>query len=96
MNGVMDNWIVLLIYEQRKVRKAQALVDIVVKMTKPEVEWLVQWEWTLYIDGSSNNNDSGVGVILKGPKDMVLEYSLKFEFKEINNQAKYKVLAIKL
>ena len=41
----------------------------------------------LYMDGSLNSKGSGagIGVILEGPYDMVLEYLLKFNFKTTNN-----------
>ena len=44
------------------------------------------------MDGSSNGKGSGAGVILKGLNAMVLEYSLKFDFKATNNQAEYEAL----
>ena len=47
---------------------------------------------TLYVDGSSNRKGSGAGVILEGPNDIMLEYSLKFDFKATNNQAEYEAL----
>ena len=54
-------------------------------MTRLEDEQHVQCAWTLYVDGSSNSKGSGVRVILEGLNDMTLEYSLKFDFKAINN-----------
>ena len=65
-------------------------------MTKLEGESTDLLEWTLYVDGSSNSKGSRVGVILEGPNDMTLEYSLKFDFQAINNQAEYEALAASL
>jgi len=48
--------------------------------------------WKLYIDGASNINDSGAGIILISPKEQVLEYDFCFEFLVTNNIAEYKVL----
>ena len=48
------------------------------------------------MDESSNGKGSGAGVILEGPNAMVLEYSLKFDFKATNNQAEYKALVVDL
>ena len=39
----------------------------------------------LYMDGSLNSKGNTAGIILEGPDDMVLVYSLKFDFKVINN-----------
>ncbi len=35
---------------------------------------------------------SGAGVILEGPGDVLIEQSLRFEFKASNNQAEYEAL----
>nr|KYP59175.1 Retrovirus-related Pol polyprotein from transposon 17.6 [Cajanus cajan] len=43
-------------------------------------------------DGSLNYRGSGAGVILEGPKGIVLEQSLRFRFKASNNQAEYEAL----
>ena len=70
---------------KRKAIKAQVLADFVVEMTKLEVEQLVWHEWTLYVDRLLNGKSSGADVILEGPNDIVLEYSLKCNFKVTNN-----------
>ena len=44
------------------------------------------------MDGSSNLKGSGTGIVLEGPGDFVLEYSLSFNFQASNNQAEYEVL----
>lgn len=46
------------------------------------------------MDGSSNLKVSGVGIVLEGPSDMVLEYSLCFNFQASNNQAEYEALIV--
>ncbi|KAL5546552.1 hypothetical protein UlMin_006239 [Ulmus minor] len=48
--------------------------------------------WHLYVDGSSTNNCSGVGVILVSPEGVRLSCALRFRFKVTNNQAKYEAL----
>ena len=50
----------------------------------------------LYVDGSLNDKGSGVGVILEGPYNIVLEYFLRFDFKVTNNQAEYETLVVGL
>ena len=40
----------------------------------------------LYVNGSLNGKGSETEVILEGLDDIVLEYSLKFDFKATNNQ----------
>jgi len=48
--------------------------------------------WLLFVDGSSNLNGSGAEIVLEGPGDMLIEQSLRFEFKASNNQAEYNAL----
>ena len=44
------------------------------------------------MDGSSNQQASGAGVILTGPGNTFLEYALRFDFKASNNMAEYEAL----
>ena len=44
------------------------------------------------MDRSLNGKGSEPKVILEGPNDIVLEYSLKFDFKATNNQVEYEAL----
>jgi len=46
----------------------------------------------LYVDGSSNEKGSGVGVILESLDEVIIEQSIRFEFEATNNQAKYEAL----
>ena len=48
------------------------------------------------MDGLSDNKGIRTGVILEGLNNKILEYSLKFDFKAINNLAKYKSLVASL
>jgi len=48
--------------------------------------------WLLSVDGSSNLKGSGAGIVLEGPGDLLIEQSLRFEFKASNNQAEYEAL----
>jgi len=49
-------------------------------------------QWVLSIDGSSNLQGSGAGVILEGPSGLLIEQVLKFAFKKSNNQVEYEAL----
>lgn len=41
-----------------------------------------------------NIKGSGAGAILEGPNDLLIEQSLRFEFKASNNQAEYEALIV--
>nr|KYP72349.1 Retrovirus-related Pol polyprotein from transposon 17.6 [Cajanus cajan] len=70
--------------------KAQCLADFINEL-HPQGQFEEPW-WTLHVDGSSNSQGSGAGVILEGPRGITLEQSLRFRFKASNNQAEYKAL----
>jgi len=48
--------------------------------------------WMLLVDGSSNQQGSGAGIILEGPNRVLIEQALRFAFKASNNQAEYESL----
>ena len=60
------------------------MANFMIEMNIPKIEQLDEWEWTLYMNGSLNSKGSGVGIILEGMDNIVLKYSLKFDFKVTN------------
>jgi ribonuclease HI len=44
------------------------------------------------VDGSSNLKGSRAGVVLEGRNNLLIEQSLRFEFKVSNNQDEYEAL----
>ncbi|XP_068486986.1 uncharacterized protein [Phaseolus vulgaris] len=46
------------------------------------------------VDESSNQQGSGVGIILEGPNELLIEQALRFAFKANNNQAEYEALVV--
>ncbi|CAL8997864.1 unnamed protein product, partial [Prunus brigantina] len=48
--------------------------------------------WTLYVDGSSNRQGSGAGLVLKTPDHTTIEYAIRFQFRASNNEAEYEAL----
>ncbi|MCI47478.1 gag-pol polyprotein, partial [Trifolium medium] len=71
--------------------KAQVLADFVVELSSPAGETSSQ-AWILSVDGTSNLRGSGAGVVLEGPDGVLIEQSLRFEFRASNNQAEYEAL----
>ncbi|XP_027156081.1 uncharacterized protein LOC113756723 [Coffea eugenioides] len=87
-------------YEPRTAIKAQALADFLAELTftegpestsaLPEVS--TSSLWTLYVDGSSNGDGCGAGLLLEGPQGEVCSYALRFDFPATNNEAEYEAL----
>ncbi|KAM0965411.1 hypothetical protein ACFX2C_021323 [Malus domestica] len=48
--------------------------------------------WSLYVDGSSNQQGCGAGLILTTPDKVAMEYAIHFKFKASNNEAEYETL----
>ncbi|XP_074565139.1 uncharacterized protein LOC141821675 [Curcuma longa] len=75
-------------YQPRTAIKAQALADFLVEIPKDEAEE----EWKVYVDGSSNKQGSGVGVLLVSPKGEEIRLAIQLSFKASNNEAEYEAV----
>ena len=85
----MIRWIVELLefdikYQPRRAIKSQALANFVAELS-PRLTEDEDSQWTLHVDGSSNNRSCSASVVLEGPDDVFLEQALIFEFKTSNN-----------
>jgi len=94
--GRMVAWTVELsefdiVFEPWGAIKAQILADFLVEMIVVKGSMEVA-KWVLSVDGLSNLKGSGAGVALEGPDGVLIEQSLRFEFKASNNQAEYEAL----
>jgi len=90
--GRMVRWAVELsefdiLYEPRGSIKGQVYADFVAELSpgSAQQEEEVGSQWVLSVDGSSNQQGSGVDVVLEGPNGLLIEQALKFAFKESNN-----------
>jgi len=80
-------------YERRRPIKGQVYADFVVELSSTATHQEGgDFKWVLSVDGSSNQQGSGVGVILEGPNGLLIEQALRFAFKASNNQAEYEAL----
>nr|XP_027075992.1 uncharacterized protein LOC113699838 [Coffea arabica] len=87
-------------YEPRTAIKVQALADFLAELTFTEgpestsafAEVSTPSLWTLYVDGSSNGEGSGAGLLLEGPQGEMCSYALRFGFPATNNEAEYETL----
>jgi len=80
-------------YEPRGPIKGQIYADFVVELSSAATHQEgVDFKWVLSVDGSSNQQGSGTGVIFEGPDGLLIEQALRFAFKASNNQAEYEAL----
>ncbi|KAL0411853.1 UNVERIFIED_CONTAM: Retrovirus-related Pol polyprotein from transposon gypsy [Sesamum latifolium] len=48
--------------------------------------------WLLHVDGSSNANNGGAGILLQGPNEVEIEIAARLSFAATNNEAEYEAL----
>ncbi|XP_062170503.1 uncharacterized protein LOC133876233 [Alnus glutinosa] len=82
------------ITKTRSFRQGQALADFLLEFSNtPESKELPEKEtWVAYVDGSSANQKSGVGVTLASPDGETFQYAIKLDFVTTNNEAEYEAL----
>ena len=96
--GRMTQWAVELSefdihYEPMGPIKGQIYADFVVELSSTATHQEgADFKWVLSVDGSSNQQGSGTGVILEGPGGLLIEQALRFAFKASNNQTEYEAL----
>ena len=81
-------------YKPKTTIKGQVLADFVMEFTSAEPAQNVQAMndlpiWKLSVDGASNAQGSGAGLILTSPEGIDIEYALRFGFQASNNEAEY-------
>ena len=72
--------------------KGQAVADFIVQHCGPELNMVDLVPWTLFFDGSSCGNGSGIGVVLISPRGANFEFSFPIEASATNNQAEYRAI----
>ena len=70
---------------------AEAQVEKNSALMKIDIE-----QWTLYVDGASNDIGFGAGIMLISPKGHKIHCALGFGFKASNNEAEYEALIVGL
>ena len=81
-------------YNPKTVIKGQVLADFVIEFTSAEPAENAQTMtdlpiWKLLVDGASNAQGSGAGLILTSPEGIDIEYALRFGFQASNNEVEY-------
>ena len=84
-------------YRPKTTIKGQILVDFVMEFASAELAKDTQTTtdlstWKLSVDGASNAQGSGAGLILTSPEGIDIEYALRFGFHTSNNEAEYEAV----
>ena len=84
-------------YKLKTAIKRQVLADFVMEFTSAEPAENAQTMtdlpiWKLSVDGASNAQGSGAGLILTSLEGIDIEYALRFEFQASNNEVEYEAV----
>ncbi|XP_042460696.1 uncharacterized protein LOC122044241 [Zingiber officinale] len=79
-------------YQPRTAIKAQSLANFVIEVQDPQPEVT----WKVYVDGSSTQQGSGVGILLISPKEERMQLSIRLDYRATNNEAEYEALIARL
>ncbi|KAL2241784.1 UNVERIFIED_CONTAM: Retrovirus-related Pol polyprotein from transposon opus [Sesamum indicum] len=97
-SGRMIKWAVELgefdiSYQSRTAEKAQVLADFMVEISGISED---RGTWMLHVDGSSNANNGGAGILIQGPGGVEIEVAIRLSFPTTNNEAEYEALVLGL
>ena len=79
-------------YESAKAVKGQVVANFIVQHCGPELTMVYLVPWTLFFDGSSCGNGSGIGVVLISTWGTNFYFSFPIEASATNNQAEYRAI----
>ena len=84
-------------YKSKTAIKGQVLADFFMEFTSTEPVENAQTPtdlpiWRLSVDGATNAQRSGAGLILTSPEGIDIEYTLSFGFQASNNEAEYEAV----
>ena len=88
-------------YKPKTEIKGQVFADFIMEFTSTEPAKDAQTTtgpsiWKLSVDGASNAQGSGAGLILTSPERIDIEYALRFRFRASNNEAEYEAVIASL
>ena len=73
--------------------KGQVIADFIAEFTNEEDKGVYECpQWSIHIDGLSNKQVEGVGVVLLSPEGDKIKCVVRLNFPNINNEAKYETL----
>ena len=80
-------------YCPRTAIKGQAVADFIAEFTLMEGQGAEEiLEWSIHIDGSSNKQAGGAGIVLHTPKGYKIECMIRLDFPTTNNEVEHETL----
>jgi ribonuclease HI len=99
LSGRLVNWSVELgqfdiEFHQRMAIKGQVLADFFLEFCNvlESQDHAQVLTWVINVDGSSQGQRSGVGVVLLSPEGQRFQYAVKLDFATTNNEAEYEAV----
>ena len=69
------------------------MADFIVKFTQMDGQGVKEIpHWNIYMDGSSNKQARGAGVVLISPEEDRIKCMIRLEFSTTNNEVEYETL----
>ena len=93
----MRKWILALSefdlrYESTKAVKGQVMVDFITQHHKPSIDYVKPMPQTLFFDGLSCKQGSGIGIVIILPQGTSFEFVFQTKPMTTNNQAEYEAI----
>lgn len=79
-------------YELAKGVKGQVMSDFVTQHCKQDIQLVEPMPWTLFFDGFSCKQGSGIGIVIISPKGAGFEFTFLLEPIITNSQAEYETI----
>ena len=84
-------------YKMKTAIKGQVLADFIIEFILAEPAENAQKPtdlpiWKFSVDGATNAQGSGAGLILTSSEEIDIEYVLRFKFQASNNEAEYEAI----
>ncbi|XP_057545947.1 uncharacterized protein LOC130824940 [Amaranthus tricolor] len=103
--GEVEKVIFAIVMASRKLKPYFQSHQIIIRTDQPLKKILegknkssrvTDWEWKLYVDGSSTQSASGAGLLIMSSAGVRMERAVRFEFAASNNEAEYEALLMGL
>ena len=97
LNGRIGKWIFALTefdlrYESAKAVKGQVMADFVTQHCGQGIGLVEPMPWTLFFDGSSCKQGSGIGIVTISPRGASFEFAFSVQPMAMNNQDEYEAV----